>query len=216
MATPQQTPSGELNLKQLLTVLDAYRKGDFSTRMPNDLVGLPGKVADTLNDIIDRGVETTIEFERVAQLVGKQGKLDERIKLPGMKGSWAKLVDSSNAIANDLVNPLNEMIRVVGAVAKGDLSQNVPAEIDGIKLQGQFLKSAQIVNTMVTQLSTFSSEVTRVAREVGTEGKLGGQAEVKGVSGTWKDLTDNVNAKASNLTGQVHSAKPPSVVALQT
>ena len=216
MATPQQTPSDELNLKQLLTVLDAYRKGDFSTRMPNDLVGLPGKVADTLNDIIDRGVETTIEFERVAQLVGKQGKLDERIKLPGMKGSWAKLVDSSNAIANDLGSPLNEMLRVVGAVAKGDLSRNVPAEIDGIKLQGQLLKSAQIMNAMVTQLSTFSSEVTRVAREVGTEGKLGGQAEVKGVSGTWKNLTDNVNAKASNLTGQVHSAKPPSVVALQT
>ncbi len=119
MATPQQTPSGELNLKQLLTVLDAYRKGDFSARMPNDLV-----------------------------------------------------------------SPLNEMIRVVGAVAKGDLSQNVPMEIDGLKLQGQFLKSAQIVNTMVTQLGTFSSEVTRVAREVGTEGKLGGQAEVKGVSGT--------------------------------
>ena len=184
--------------------------------MPNDLIGLPGKVADTLNDIIDRGVETTIEFERVAQLVGKQGKLDERIKLPGMKGSWAKLVDSSNAIANDLGSPLNEMLRVVGAVAKGDLSQNVPAEIDGIKLQGQFLKSAQIVNTMVTQLGTFSSEVTRVAREVGTEGILGGQAEVKGVSGIWKDLTDNVNAMASNLTGQVHSAKPPSVVALQT
>ena len=216
MATPQQTPSDELNLKQLLTVLDAYRKGDFSTRMPNDLVGLPGKVADTLNDIIDRGVETTTEFERVAQLVGKQGKLDERIKLPGMKGSWAKLVDSSNAIANDLVSPLNEMLRVVGAVANGDLSQNIPAQINGIKLQGQFLKSAQIVNTMVTQLGTFSSEVTRVAREVGTEGKLGGQAAVKGVSGTWKDLTDNVNMMASNLTGQIHSAKPSSVVALQT
>jgi len=101
-------------------VLDAYRKGDFSARMPNDLLGLPGKVADTLNDIIDRGVETTTEFGRVAQLVGKQGKLDERIKLPNMKGSWAKLVDSSNALANDLVSPMNEMIRVVSAVAKGD------------------------------------------------------------------------------------------------
>ncbi|CDS55145.1 Two-component hybrid sensor and regulator [Polaromonas sp. CG9_12] len=205
MATPQQTLSDEINLKQLLTVLDAYRKGDFSARMPNDLVGLPGKVADTLNDIIDRGVETTTEFGRVAQLVGKQGKLDERIKLPSMKGSWAKLVDSSNALANDLVSPLNEMIRVVGAVAKGDLSQNVPTEIDGLKLQGQFLKSAQIVNTMVTQLGTFSSEVTRVAREVGTDGKLGGQAEVRGASGTWKDLTDNVNAMASNLTNQIRN-----------
>ncbi len=102
----------------------------------------------------------------MAQLVGKQGKLDERIKLPSMKGSWAKLVDSSNGLA------------------KGDLSQNVPMEIDGQKRQGQLLKSAQIVNTMVTQFGTFSSEVTRVAREVGTDGKLGGQAEVKGVSGT--------------------------------
>ncbi len=142
--------------------------------------------------------------------------LDERIKLPSMKGSWQKLVDSSNGLVNDLVSPMNEMIRVVGTVAKGDLSQNVPMEIDGLKLQGQFIMSAQIVNTMVTQLGIFSSEVTRVAREVGTEGKLGGQAEVKGVSGTWKDLTDNVNMMASNLTGQVRSAKPPSVVALQT
>ncbi len=205
MATPQQTPSGELNLKQLLTVLDAYRKGDFSARMPNDLVGLPGKVADTLNDIIDRGVETTTEFGRVAQLVGKQGKLDERIKLPNMKGSWAKLVDSSNALVNDLGSSTNEIIRVIVAVAKGDLSQNVPMEINGLKLQGQFLKSAQIVNTMVTQLANFSAEVTRVAREVGTEGKLGGQATVKGVAGTWKDLTDNVNVMAANLTGQVRN-----------
>ncbi len=173
MATPQQTPSDKLNLKQLLTVLDAYRKGDFSARMPSDLLGMQGKVADTMNDIIDRGVETTTEFERVAQLVGKQGKLDERIKLPSMKGSWQKLVDSSNALANDLVSPMNEMIRVVGAVAKSDLSQNVPMEIDGLKLQGQFLRSAQIVNTMVAQLGTLSSEVRRVALEVGTDGKLG-------------------------------------------
>ncbi len=205
MATPQQTPSGELNLKQLLTVLDAYRKGDFSARMPNDLLGLPGKVADTLNDIIDRGVETTTEFGRVAQLVGKQGKLDERIKLPSMKGSWAKLVDSSNALANNVISAKREIIRVVSAVAKGDLSQNVPMEIDGVKMQGEFLKSAQIVNTMVDQLSSFSTEVRRVALEVGTDGKLGGQANVKGVLGTWKDLTDNVNVMAANLTGQVRN-----------
>ncbi len=205
MATPQQTPSGEINLKQLLTVLDAYRKGDFSTRMPNDLVGLPGKVADTLNDIIDRGVETTTEFGRVAQLVHKQGKLDERIKLPSMKGSWAKLVDSSNGLANDLISPMNEMIRVVGAVAKGDLSQKVPMEIDGLKLHGQFLKSAQTINQMTDSLALFAAEVTRVAREVGTDGKLGGQADVKGVSGTWKDLTDNVNVMAASLTGQVRA-----------
>ena len=205
MATPKQTPSVEIDLKQLLTVLDAYRKGDFSARMPNDLLGLSGKVADTLNAIIEQGVEATAEFGRVAQLVGKQGKQDDRIKLPNMRGSWAKMVDSSNALTNDLINPTNELLRVVGAVAKGDLSQKVSMEIDGLKLQGQFLKSAQIVNTMVEQLDSFSTEVRRVSFEVGTDGKLGGQANVKGVAGTWKDLTDNVNFMASNLTSQVRN-----------
>ncbi len=205
MATSLQTPSGELNLKQLLTVLDAYRKGDFSARMPNDLLGLPGKVADTLNDIVEMSASLTGEFERMAQQVGKEGKVGERINLPALKGAWARKVSASNGLINALVSPMNEMIRVIGAVAKGDLSQNVPMEIDGLKLQGQFLKSAQIVNTMVDQLNSFSSEVRRVALEVGTEGKLGGQANVKGVSGTWKDLTDNVNAMASNLTTQVRN-----------
>ena len=108
------------------------------------------------------------------------------------------------------------MARVIGGVAKGDLTQRMVLEMDGKPLQGEFMRTGKIVNAMVDQLDSFASEVTRVAREVGIEGKLGGQAEVKGVSGTWKNLTDNVNAKASNLTGQVHSAKPPSVVALQT
>ncbi|MDF3031918.1 MAG: sensor histidine kinase [Moraxellaceae bacterium] len=191
--------------KALLTTLTAYRNGDFSVRMPLDWTGMPGKIADTLNAIIDSSAETTAEFERVAHLVGKQGKVNERVVLPAVKGSWARLVESSNALANDLVSPMNEMIRIVGAVAEGDLSQNVPMELDGLKLQGQFLKSAQIVNTMVARLGTFSSEVTRVAREVGTEGKLGGQAEVAGVSGTWKDLTESVNGMAANLTWQVRA-----------
>ncbi len=205
MATTQQTPPEQIDARILLNVLDAYRKGDFSARMPNDWTGLTGKVADTLNEIIDMAQETTAEFERVSHLVGKQGKVGERIDLPMMRGAWQKLVDSGNALTNDLVSPMNEMIRVIGAVSEGDLSQNVPMEIDGLKLQGQFAKSAQIVNTMVSRLGTFSSEVTRVAREVGTEGKLGGQAEVKGVSGTWKDLTDSVNGMAANLTTQVRN-----------
>jgi HAMP domain-containing protein/signal transduction histidine kinase/CheY-like chemotaxis protein len=205
MAATQQTPPEHIDARVILTVLDAYRKGEFSTRMPNDWTGLSGKVADTLNEIIDMAADTTTEFERVSQQVGKQGKVGERIDLPLMRGSWQKLVDAGNALTNDLVSPMNEMIRVVGAVSEGDLSQNVPMEIEGLKLQGQFLKSAQIVNTMVSRLGTFSSEVTRVAREVGTEGILGGQAEVRGVSGTWKDLTDSVNGMAANLTTQVRN-----------
>jgi HAMP domain-containing protein/CheY-like chemotaxis protein/signal transduction histidine kinase len=194
-----------LDMKILLSTLTAYRKGDFSQRMPEDWTGMPGKIADTLNEIIDMASETIIEFERVARLVGKQGKVGERIELPMMKGSWEKLVDSSNALANDLVSPMNEMIRVIGSVAEGDLGQQVPLEIEGLKLKGQFLKSAEIVNTMVARLGSFASEVTRVAREVGTEGILGGQAQVKGVSGTWKDLTDSVNGMAANLTTQMRN-----------
>ena len=201
MVAPQTSPD-TIDAKQLLFVLDAYQKGDFTVRMPCDLVGLPGKVADTLNDIIEISEKLTGEFERVAQQVGKEGKVGERINMPTLMGSWAKKVNSSNALINDLVSPMNEMHRIVGAVAEGDLLQNVPMEIDGLKLQGQFLKPAQIVNTMVGRLGTFSSEV---AREVGTEGKLGGQAAVRGVSGTWKDLTDNVNGLAANLTNQVRA-----------
>jgi HAMP domain-containing protein/CheY-like chemotaxis protein/signal transduction histidine kinase len=187
----------------LLATLTAYKNGDFSVRMPSDWTGLEGKIADTLNDIIDMTTATTVEFERVARLVGKQGKVAERINLPMVKGSWQKLVSSSNTLTNDLVSPMSEVIRVIGGVAEGDLNLQVPLEIDGLKLQGQFLKSAQTVNTMVTRLGSFASEVTRVAREVGTEGKLGGQASVKGVAGTWKELTDNVNAMAGNLTVQL-------------
>ena len=198
-------PIEVLDMNTLLTTLKALRKGDFSRRMPEDWPGMPGKIADTLNEIIDMAADTTTEFERVARLVGKQGKVDERIELPMMKGSWQKIVNSSNALANDLLSPMNEMIRVIGSVAEGDLGQQVPLELDGLKLRGQFLKSAEIVNTMVTRLGSFASEVTRVAREVGTEGILGGQANVKGVSGTWKDLTDSVNGMAANLTTQMRN-----------
>ena len=199
------TPIEVLDMKTLLAALKSLRKGDFTTRMPEDWTGMPGKIADTLNEIIDMAAETTTEFERVAQLIGKQGKVDERIQLPMMKGSWQKIVNSSNALTSDLISPMNEIIRVVGSVAEGNLSQQVPPVLDGLKLRGQFLKSAEIVNTMVTRLGSFASEVTRVAREVGTEGILGGQANVKGVSGTWKDLTDSVNDMAANLTTQMRN-----------
>jgi signal transduction histidine kinase/CheY-like chemotaxis protein/HAMP domain-containing protein len=199
------TPIEVFDMKTLLAALKSLRKGDFTTRMPEDWTGMPGKIADTLNEIIDMAADTTTEFERVARLIGKQGKVDERIELPMMKGSWQKIVNSSNALTSDLISPMNEIIRVVGSVAEGNLNQQVPPVLNGLRLRGQFLKSAEIVNTMVTRLGSFASEVTRVAREVGTEGILGGQANVKGVSGTWKDLTDSVNDMAANLTTQMRN-----------
>ncbi len=203
MVATTQAPSRQLDATLVLGVLDAYRKGDFTVRMPNDWVGLNGKIADTLNDIIEMAIATTNEYERVAGAVGKQGKVTERIDLPMLRGGWQRQVTASNTISDELTSPMSEVIRVIGAVADGDLEQQVALEIDGKKLPGQFLKSALTVNTMVSRLRSFSSEVTRLAREVGTEGKLGGQANVKGVAGTWKELTESVNLMASNLTVQL-------------
>ncbi|WP_044871472.1 response regulator [Pseudomonas sp. LFM046] len=195
----------QLDLATLLATLKAFRKGDFTARMPEDWTGTPGKIADTLNDIIDMAADTVSELERVARLVGKQGKVHERVGLPMLRGSWRTIANSSNALMDDLVSPMSEMIRVIGSVAEGDLLQQMPTEFDGLKLKGQFLRSADTVNTMVMRLGAFTAEVTRVAREVGTEGILGGQAQVPGVSGTWKDLTDSVNSMAANLTNQVRN-----------
>ena len=142
MATTQQIQPEQYDPSRLLAVLAAYKNGDFSQRMPGDLTGLSGKIADTLNGIIDMATDTTTEFERVSQFVGKQGKVGERIELPMMRGSWQKLVDAGNALTNDLASPMNEMIRVIGAVSEGDLSQQVPMEIDGLKLQGQRLRGS--------------------------------------------------------------------------
>src|SRR4030095_9188880 len=137
----------------------------------------------------------------LSQLVGKEGRISERASLGDVQGSWAGSVRSVNNLTTHLVRPTGAQPRVIGAVAKGDLSQTMDLESDGRPLQGEFLRTARTVNTMVHQLGSFASEVTRVAREVGTEGKLGGQAKVKGVAGTWKDLTENVNLMAGNLTG---------------
>jgi HAMP domain-containing protein/CheY-like chemotaxis protein/signal transduction histidine kinase len=194
-----------LDQKRLLRVLTDYRRGDFSVRMPSDLAGLPGKICDALNDTIQRNEKLAREIERLSNVVGKGGNIKQRASLPNAEGAWAAEVDALNMLISDLVQPTTEVARVIGAVAKGDLSQNMSLEIDGRPLTGEFLRTAKVVNTMVDQLGTFASEVTRVAREVGTEGKLGGQAIVKGVAGTWKGLTDNVNAMASNLTDQVRN-----------
>src|SRR5207248_3138757 len=142
---------------------------------------------------------------RVSKLVGKEGKLKQRMNVPEGLGGWADEVTAINTLIDDLVWPTTEVTRAIGAVAKGDLGQSMALEVDGRSLEGEFLKSAKLVNKMIDQLSVFTSEVTRVAREVGTEGKLGGQAQVKGVSGTCKDLTESVNQMAGNLTAQVRN-----------
>ncbi len=206
MPTEQLTrDSDNLDLKQLLRTLSAVKKGDFSARMPIDQTGMAGKIADTLNDIIEQNERMATELQRIGNVVGKEGKISERASLGNVRGSWATCVDSVNTLITDLVQPTAETARVIRAVANGDLSQAIAPEIDGRPLKGEFLQTAQMVNTMVGQLNGFASEVTRVAREVGTEGKLGVQAEVPGVAGTWKDLTDSVNLMAGNLTAQVRN-----------
>ncbi|HET7600491.1 MAG TPA: HAMP domain-containing protein, partial [Gemmatimonadales bacterium] len=202
--TPPPSPDA-LDTDQLLAVLTAVRRGDFSARMPSGHTGVTGKIADTLNEIIELNHGMAKELERVSQRVGKEGKIAQRAALHGAAGSWAASVESVNTLIADLVQPTSEVARVIGAVAKGDLGQTMSLEFEGRPLQGEFLRIGRTVNSMVDQLSSFASEVTRVAREVGTEGKLGGQARVKGVAGTWKDLTDSVNSMAGNLTAQVRN-----------
>ncbi|MBD8530097.1 MULTISPECIES: HAMP domain-containing protein [unclassified Massilia] len=195
----------QLDVKLLLATLMALKKGDFSVRMPSDWTGVSGKIADTLNDIIETKSKMVEAVTEVSRVVGREGHLTQRADVPGVVGGWSTLISSVNSLIDDLVRPTTEMARVIGAVAKGDLSQTMALEVDGHPLKGQYLRAATTANTMVEQLSSFSSEVTRVAREVGTEGKLGGQAQVKGVAGTWKDLTDSVNSMAGNLTSQVRN-----------
>src|SRR6266576_2686089 len=201
----QTRTTDSLNAKLLLKTLVAFKKGDFSARLPGEWTGEAGKIADTLNDIIELSDKTARELERVSRVVGKEGKINHRAAVPAAAGSWLRLVDSTNLLIDDMARPTSEMARVIGAVANGDLSERMALEVEGRPLKGEFLRTVRIVNSMVDQLGSFASEVTRVAREVGTEGKLGGQASVPGVAGTWKDLTDNVNSMASNLTGQVRN-----------
>ncbi|MCC6747862.1 MAG: HAMP domain-containing protein [Deltaproteobacteria bacterium] len=173
--------------------------------MPVEHTGLAGKISDTLNEIIERNQLVTSEIERVAVAVGKEGQTSQRLSLGVVSGTWNNAVDSLNGLITDLVQPTQETARVIGAVARGDLSQTMATELEGRPLKGEFLRTARVVNGMVDQLASFAPEVTRVAREVGTEGRLGGQAAVEGVAGTWKDLTDSVNRMAANLTDQVRN-----------
>jgi len=191
--------------KQLLSALSAFKRGDFSARLPDDWTGIGGKIADTFNDVIATNEKMARELDRISRIVGKEGRITQRATIGDVSNCWAGSIGSVNALIDDLVHPTSEMARVIGAVAKGDLSKAMETEIEGRPLEGAFLRTAKTVNTMVDQLGAFASEVTRVAREVGTEGKLGGQAKVKGVAGTWKDLTENVNLMAGNLTAQVRN-----------
>jgi HAMP domain-containing protein/signal transduction histidine kinase/CheY-like chemotaxis protein len=189
----------------LLNILTEVKNGNFSVRMPSQEFGINGKIADTLNEIIELNEKMMMEFTNAGKIIGKQGKLTERIPLPNGKGSWHKGVDALNTLISDLVHPTIEIAHVIGSVANGNLSEEMPLNIGGHLLKGEFLSIAKEVNYMVKQLNLFSREVTRVAREVGSEGKLGGQAKVKGVAGVWKDLTDSVNQMGSNLTDQVRN-----------
>jgi HAMP domain-containing protein len=195
----------EVDVQTLLGALTALRHGDFSVRLPATWTGLAGKVGDTFNEVMDQLEGMSDELERISRVVGKEGKIKQRAQIGSRSGAWAGTIDSVNNLISDLVHPTSEMARVIGAVAKGDLSKSMALDIDGRPLEGEFLRTAKTVNRMVDQLGSFASEVTRVAREVGTDGKLGGQAAVKGVAGTWKDLTDSVNSMAGNLTGQVRN-----------
>ncbi len=205
MQAVQEAPAQGLDSAALLSALTALKRGDFSARLPLEWTGVAGKVADTFNEVIELNQRMARELERLSRVVGKEGKIAQRGTLGDVSGSWASSIQYVNDLIDDLVHPTRETARVIGAVAQGDLSQTMALEIDDRPLEGEFLRTAKLVNKMVDQLGSFASEVTRVAREVGTEGKLGGQAKVKGVAGTWKDLTDSVNSMAGNLTDQVRN-----------
>ena len=194
-----------IELQNLLLSLRAMRSGDFSVRMGVEQDGILGKIADTFNDIVAANERMAQQLERVGQVVGREGKTRHRVKFGISNGAWHEMESSVNTLIDDLLWPTKEVTTAIAAVAQGDLLQTVRLEVDGRPLKGEFLEAASIVNTMIKQLSVFTSEVTRVAREVGTEGKLGGQAQVREVTGVWKDLTESVNSMASNLTAQVRN-----------
>src|SRR5579875_1829559 len=198
------SPAGEY-LPTILQCLETMKNGDFSVRLPVVWTGLAGKIADSFNEIVAANQQMAQELKRVGQAVGKEGRIRERIRMDRRRGAWDEMEISVNTLVEDLLRPTTEVTRAIAAVAQGNLTQTVQLDVDGRPLEGEFLRSANIVNTMIQQLGVFTAEVTRVAREVGTEGKLGGQAVVPGVAGTWKDLTDSVNSMASNLTGQVRN-----------
>jgi HAMP domain-containing protein/signal transduction histidine kinase/CheY-like chemotaxis protein len=209
--SPARSSAGEVDcddakavLAELASALDKVKHGDFQARLARR-TGLAGQVADLFNDVVEQQQRHTRQLQRISRVVGREGRMTERLEVEYLDGAWAEGAHAVNALIEHVVRPTTEIARVIGAVAEGDLSQHMTNEVDGRPLRGEFLRVGRTVNTMVDQLSSFADEVTRVAREVGTDGKLGGQARVSGVSGTWRDLTDSVNLMASNLTNQVRS-----------
>ncbi len=188
----------ERQLNKLLMALEAFRKGDISVKLTKEQDDIYGQLADSYNQVVAMVGGVAVEVSRVARVAGEEGKLSERAKVQEVEGSWKNIVDTLNFLIDSIATPVTEIGRVVTAISQGDLTQKME-----IKAAGDIKRMADTINQMVDNLNTFSGEVTRVAREVGTEGKLGGQAQVAGVAGTWKDLTDNVNTLAGNLTAQV-------------
>jgi len=206
MHSVSEVHSRVLERSELLGALRSFRRGDFAAaRLPLDLGGLDGEIAEAFNDAVEINAALVGEFARVSNQVGREGRISQRVVVPGVTGAWLSSVDSINALIESMVHPFRDVARVIGSVARGDLSQTMFLEVEGRPLRGEVLRIGTVVNTMVAQLKAFASEVSRVAQEVGTAGKLGGQAEVPGVGGVWKDLTDNVNSMAANLTGQVRN-----------
>ena len=193
------------DLEPLLEALRAGRRGDTGIRLDTRRRGIVGQLNKAFNDLAQTRERTTEEIVRVATAIGREGRLTDRAEVKKAEGTWRASLVAVNTMIDDLSRPTLEVARVIDAVAEGDLSQKMQLKIEGRAVKGEFLRIGTTVNSMVDQLSSFADEVTRVAREVGTEGKLGGQAQVKGVSGTWKDLTDNVNGMATNLTNQVRN-----------
>ncbi|OCX52005.1 hybrid sensor histidine kinase/response regulator [Mucilaginibacter sp. PPCGB 2223] len=194
-----------LDLKELLKVLSLVKSGRLNVRMPVTQAGINGRICEVLNDIIDMNERFVAEISSAEATIGKRGNLSKRIELPDAKGEWANGVSSLNNLIEDLTSPTLEIAGMINSVANGDLSKQIPLEIKGHPLKGEFLRIAKESNQMLSKLQLFSMEVTRVARQVGSEGKLGEQAKIKGVAGVWAELTDSVNQMAGNLTAQVRN-----------
>ncbi|MCC8426342.1 HAMP domain-containing protein [Mucilaginibacter sp. UR6-11] len=194
-----------LDIKELLNVLSLVKNGKLDVRMPVTQAGINGRICEVLNDIIEMNQRLVAEISSAEITIGKKGNLSKRIELPDAKGEWASGVNSLNNLIEDLTSPTLEIAGMINSVANGDLSKHIPLEIKGHPLKGEFLRIAKESNQMLSKLQLFSMEVTRVARQVGSEGKLGEQAKIKGVAGVWAELTDSVNQMAGNLTAQVRN-----------
>ncbi|NVJ08082.1 HAMP domain-containing protein [Myxococcus sp. AM001] len=205
-SSPRGQGRGGHPLQPLLAALRSVHGGDFTVRLPGGATDpVMEEIASAFNAVVSLNATLTQEVVRVERVVGREGRMGERVSLGDVRGDWAHSINSINSLIGDLVQPTTEVARVLVAVAQGDLTQKMALEIDGQPVKGEFLRIGTTVNAMLDQLNSFAAEVTRVAREVGSDGKLGGQAEVRGVSGVWKDLTDNVNLMANNLTAQVRN-----------